>query len=181
MNGTVALDLEVITSKLDHLASTVARAHMAQSSEEAQLPKIFQNPDLQDHTRRLRISANAVLSNASTVIDAGSSQEGGSQYIPTTFSEFGVPLDNAKRSRIEEWTQNTVIGVEEYGSIGGRSDKGGHSSTSIDRSPTSNVSLASTKLENDTDLLIVKLCSRMPNDTGLKPTIWKPRNFFELG
>ncbi|CAD6593008.1 MAG: hypothetical protein ASARMPRED_006925 [Alectoria sarmentosa] len=138
MNGTVALDLEVITSKLDHLASTVARAHMAQSSEEAQLPKIFQNPDLQDHTRRLRISANAVLSNASTVIDAGSSQEGGSQYIPTTFSEFGVPLDNAKRSRIEEWTQNTVIGVEEYGSIGGRSDKGGHSSTSIDRSPTSN-------------------------------------------
>lgn len=154
----MVLDLKVIASKLDHLASAVARANMAQSSEEAQLPKIFRNPDLQDHTRRLRSSADAVLTTASTVIDAGSSQGGGSQYIPTTFSEFGVPLDIAKRSRIEEWTQNTVIGVEEYGSIGGRSDKGRHSSTSIDQSPTSNVGLASTKLENDPDLLIVKLC-----------------------
>ena len=134
----------------------MARAKIPQSSEEAQLPEVFRNPNLRDHTQRLRSNADAVLTTASTVVGSRSTLGDGSQYDPTTFSEFGVPLGSARKAGIEAWTQSLAIGVEESGSQGGGSATGRRSSISIDQSPMPGKGHASRKLENDPDVLIVK-------------------------
>lgn len=174
-------DLEVIISKLDLLASAVARANIAHSSEEAQLPGIFRNQNLRDHTQRLKSSADAVLTTASTIVGAKSTQGDGSQYFPTTFSEFGVPLSSAKRAGIEEWTQNMVIGVEESGSTGASSDIGRRSSTSIDQIPVPSKGHAAKKLETDPDLLIVQHSIEMAEQNWAKANYPEAEKFFRLG
>ena len=158
----------------------MARANIAQSSE-VQLPEAFRNPNLQDHTQRLRNSADAVLTTASTIVGAKSTQGDGSQYFPTTFSEFGVPLSSAKRAGIEEWTQNMVIGVEESGSKGASSDIGRRSSTSIDRIPVPSKGHAAKKLETDPDLLIVQHSIEIAEQNWAKANYPEAENFFRLG
>ena len=159
----------------------MARASIAQSSEEVQLPEAFRNPDLRDHTLRLKSSADAVLTTASTVVGARSTQGDGSQYFPTTFSESGVPLSSAKRTGIEEWTQNRVIGVEDSGSTGASSDIGRRSTTAIDQTPVPGKGHAAKKLENDPDLLIVQRSIEIAEQNWAKANYPEAEKFFRIG
>ena len=109
-------------SKIDKLASAIAEARFAESSEHANLPNIFRNPDIEDHTSRLRSRADEALMNASSIFGAGSTQREHTVYDPDTFSEFGVPLSSAKQEGIEEWTRNLDGDVEGSGSSSGNSN-----------------------------------------------------------
>lgn len=141
------------TSKLDQLVSDAARADMA-SNFEAQLPEAFQNPELRNHTKWLSNHAATVLTTASTIVGAGSTQGDGSQYITTAFSEFGVPLDNAKRVGIEEWTKNIATDVKWPGSMPASSDIDRRSSPSIDQSTESSKASVFLKLDKDSDIIL---------------------------
>lgn len=158
INNTVIPSLEVITSKFDVLSSGVARLNLAQNSENVQLPEHFQNPHLQDHTQRLKRSANKVLTTASTLLGGSSAREDDSQYIPTTFSEFGVPLDNARRAGIEEWTRDLVIGIEE--STTESSENCEDPSTSTDQNAASSKVHNSVELDDSPDVVDIEASRR---------------------
>ena len=169
-------DLEIIISKLDNLVSAIAGARVAQSLEDANLPTIFRNPDLEDHTQRLKIRADAALTNASTVIDAGSTQREGTVYVPDTFSEFGVPLSTAKRIGIEGWTQDLDMDVKEPRSTGWSSV------TSVDQIASSSKTISNpTKIEKDLSLRIVKEIFDKAEENWANANYPEAENFFRAG
>ena len=131
---------------------------MAQSDEEAHLPRTFQNADMHHHNRRLRNSAHVVLSVASTTMGLGSTQEDGSQYISNTLSESGVPLGNTRRHGrvgIEEWFQCIETAERDFESPGANSDLSTRSSTPIGQD-TKSVKGPNMKPGDDLDLYVVK-------------------------
>ena len=168
-------DLEIIISKLDDLASAIAGAKVTQSLEDANLPIIFRNPDLEDHTQRLKSRVDAALINASTVIDAGSTQKG-TIYVPDTFSEFGVPLSIAKQDGIMEWTQKLDVDVKEHRSMGW------NSVTSVDQiaSPSNTISNL-TNIKNDLSLRIVKEIFDKAEGNWAKANYHEAEEFFRAG
>ncbi len=168
-------------SKLDDLASAVENANVARSSEEAKLPQSFHNPNLQDHTQRLKSSADLVLSTASTVLDAGSTEGGGSQYIPTSISELGVPLIDAKRVAIEQWVQDMDTVVEGFGSIRGSSDVGGDPSDLVDQRTASNKGPNSRELDHDLDHLVVKRTFEKAEQHWVEANYSEAEKFFRSG
>ncbi len=163
------------------MASAVSRGNIAQSSEEAKLPQSFHNPNLQDHTQRLKSSADLVLTTASTVLGAGSTEGGGSQYIPTSFSEVGVPLNDAERVAIEEWAQNMDIVADEFGSTRGSSDVGGHPSNLVDQGKTYNKGRSCRELDHDLDSLVVKRSFEKAEQHWVEASYLEAEKFFRLG
>ena len=156
-------DNKIIISKVDNLASAIAGARVAQSSEHTNLPVIFRNPDLGDHNRRLRRRADAALSNASTIIGIGSTQGEGTIYDPDSFSESGVPLSTAMRDRIEEWTQELDMDTKEFGSL----------SKYKKTNPT--------KVEKDPSLRIVKGILENAERSWAKADFHEAERFFRAG
>ena len=170
MKNVVIPDLEIIVSKLENLASAIAGPGVAQSLEDANLPIKFRNPDLADHTQRLKRRADASLTNASTVIGSGS------VYVPDSISEFGVPLSTTKRAGIMGWTQELDMDEREARSMDGSSV------TSVDQIASSNdTSSNPTMIGKGLSLRIVKDVFDKGEENWAKANYAEAEKFFRVG
>lgn len=102
-----------IDAKIELLTDMIANINTSQSTgDPSQLPTELKSGDLSHHTERLKRSAEAILSSASTIIGARSTVWGGSERDYTTGSEYGQPLSDASRNRIENWIVQPSIEEE---------------------------------------------------------------------
>ena len=96
--------LDDIGPKVGNLIAMVANLDVSQPKPiEAQLPDTFQNPEISGHTEELARSIKAVVTAASSVAGLNSSKWGGSESNFLYFSEYGELLDEAWKTRMEQW------------------------------------------------------------------------------
>jgi len=101
--------LDVISPKLDALIQMMSRTDIPDSTVKSKaLPAGFENEDLKPHTEELRRSARAVITSASTIITAGTTTRGESEYLFSTGSLLREPLDPVKVLQIENWIPGSV-------------------------------------------------------------------------
>lgn len=100
--------LDIIVPKLDSLVGMLHNLNTSKiSATNEMLPEEFKNPDILDHTKELKRTAKAVISTASSV--GANSSWGGSETRQQFSSENGVPLDENRKSRIEQWIPQPTI------------------------------------------------------------------------
>ncbi|MCJ1436489.1 Ankyrin-2 [Xylographa pallens] len=115
------LELKASLAKIESNQSTQRRSHVSlTSAEEATFVT----------TEHLRRSAEKVLSSASTIYNG--TDEGGTEIEFRYSSEYGEPLNQARREGIEKWIPQPITEVEEEES----STKYGNSSETLSKPPT---------------------------------------------
>lgn len=106
-NDRSRTDMELLASKADALLATMAEVHKIQANIAQQaVPASFQNSELFEHIRISSVTAGTTVHNASTATGTASTVYSGLAELTAALSQFGVPLDQERQDRIQDWTEN---------------------------------------------------------------------------